>query len=92
MLDLLPNLVRSRIHISQVEGDEPIQAVIEASKNADLTIAGTSRTWGIEKQTLGRYTDELAQDCHSSLLITRRFSRVISHIASFIEEISPVES
>jgi nucleotide-binding universal stress UspA family protein len=92
MLDLLTNLVRSRIYISQVEGTDPIQAVIEASKNADLTIAGTSRTWGIEKQTLGRYTDELAQDCHSSLLITRRFSRVISHIASFIDEISPVES
>jgi Kef-type K+ transport system membrane component KefB/nucleotide-binding universal stress UspA family protein len=88
MLELLPAIVRDRIHITQVEGTEPIQAVIEASKNADLTIAGTSRTWGIEKQTLGRYTDELAQACHSSLLITRRYSRVISHIASFIDDVA----
>lgn len=88
MLELLPAIVRDRIYITQVEGTEPIQAVIEASKNADLTIAGTSRTWGIEKQTLGRYTDELAQACHSSLLITRRYSRVISHIASFIDDVA----
>ncbi|MGL5035097.1 MAG: cation:proton antiporter, partial [Microcystaceae cyanobacterium] len=88
--DLLPDKVRSRIDITPVEGEEPIKRVIEASCNVDLTIAGTSRTWGIERQTLGRYTDELAQECHSSLLITRRYSRVISHIASFLQEEVPV--
>lgn len=86
MLELLPQSVRSRIKITPIEATDPIQAVVEASKQADLTIAGTSPTWGIERQTLGRYTDELARDCHSSLLITRRYSRVISHIASFLDE------
>ena len=87
MLELLPAAVRSRITITQIEDSDPIRAVVEASKQVDLTLAGTSRTWGIERQTLGRYTDELAQNCHSSLLITRRYSRVISHIASFINEV-----
>jgi len=87
MLAILPESVKSRIEIIQIKESEPIKAVIEASRDVDLTIAGTSRTWGIERQTLGRYTDELAQDCHSSLLITRRYSRVISHLASLISEV-----
>jgi len=87
MLEILPEAVRSRIEIIQLKDAEPIKAVVEASREVDLTIAGTSRTWGIERQTLGRYTDELAQDCHSSLLITRRYSRVISHLASLIQEV-----
>ncbi|MGL5803898.1 MAG: cation:proton antiporter, partial [Xenococcaceae cyanobacterium] len=66
MIDLLPESVRSRIQITPVSKENPIEAVIEESRHADLTIAGTSRTWGIERQTLGRYTDELAQECQSS--------------------------
>jgi len=87
MLEILPDAVRSRIEIVQLKDAEPIKVVVEASREVDLTIAGTSRTWGIERQTLGRYTDELAQDCHSSLLITRRYSRVISHLASLVQEV-----
>lgn len=87
LLEILPESVRSRIEIIQLnENTDPIQSVVEASRQVDLTIAGTSRTWGIERQTLGRYTDELAQNCHSSLLITRRYSRVISHLTSLLEE------
>lgn len=52
---------------------------------ADLTIAGTSRTWGIERQTLGVYTDQLARECHSSLLITRRYSPIMSHLTSLFD-------
>jgi len=43
-----------------------------------------SRAWGIERQTLGRYTDQLAIQCRSSLLITRRYSQVTSHLASVL--------
>jgi nucleotide-binding universal stress UspA family protein len=86
MLGILPESVKSRIEIIEITESDPIKTVVEASRDVDLTIAGTSRTWGIERQTLGRYTDELAQDCHSSLLITRRYSRVISHLASLIQE------
>ncbi|MGH8000238.1 MAG: cation:proton antiporter, partial [Brasilonema sp.] len=84
IMEQLPQSVRDRIDIKRVEAIEPIQAVVEASKGVDLTIAGTSRAWGIERQTLGRYTDELAIECRSSLLITRRYSQFTSHIASVI--------
>lgn len=87
MLGILPEAVKSRIEIIEITESDPIKTVVEASRDVDLTIAGTSRTWGIERQTLGRYTDELAQDCHSSLLITRRYSRVISHLTSLIQEV-----
>jgi Kef-type K+ transport system membrane component KefB/nucleotide-binding universal stress UspA family protein len=84
VMERLPDAVRSRIHIQIVQAPEPIQAVVEMSQNVDLTIAGTSRTWGIERQTLGRYTDELAVQCQSSLLITRRYTQVTSHLASVL--------
>ena len=82
----LPPRVSDRIHIQNIEAVEPIQAVIEASAAVDLTIAGTSRAWGIERQTLGRYTDQLAIQCQSSLLITRRYSKVTSHLSSMLEQ------
>jgi Kef-type K+ transport system membrane component KefB/nucleotide-binding universal stress UspA family protein len=85
-IEKLPPKVRSRIEITTVETGDPIQAVIKASVAADLTIAGTSRTWGIERQTLGRYTDKLAKECESSLLITRRYNQVADHLNSLIDE------
>ena len=89
IMDQLPASVVSRIETPIIEAAEPIQAVIAASGNADLTIAGTSREWGIDRQTLGRYTDELAVHCHSSLLITRCYVKVHSHLASVLSEKSP---
>ncbi|BAZ46727.1 sodium/hydrogen exchanger [Chondrocystis sp. NIES-4102] len=85
-IEKLPQEVRSRIEITRVATDDPISAVIQASTNADLTIAGTSRTWGIERQTLGRYTDKLAKECESSLLITRRYNQVAYQLNSLIDE------
>ncbi|MBD2772454.1 cation:proton antiporter [Iningainema tapete] len=85
----LPQNVRSRIDIKVVEAKEPLQAVVAASEVVDLTIAGTSRAWGIERQTLGRYTDELAIHCRSSLLITRRYSQVTSHLTSVLGDSQP---
>jgi Kef-type K+ transport system membrane component KefB/nucleotide-binding universal stress UspA family protein len=84
LMEQLPTNVRDRIDIQIVDAPQPIQAVVEASGLVDLTIAGTSRTWGIERQSLGRYTDELAIKCRSSLLITRRYSQVTSHLASVL--------
>jgi nucleotide-binding universal stress UspA family protein len=83
--NILPADVQNRVEIVDLENDRPIEAVLEASKSVDLTIAGTSRTWGIERQTLGSYTDKLAQDCHSSLLITRRYSPVSDHVRSLVD-------
>ena len=91
MMEQLPSSVRDRIEIKIVQAPDPIQAVVEASKNVDLTIAGTSRTWGIERQTLGRYTDQLAIQCSSSLLIARRYSQVTAHLASMLPDVSSQE-
>jgi Kef-type K+ transport system membrane component KefB/nucleotide-binding universal stress UspA family protein len=88
MIDKLPTNVRDRIKINTVQAPEPIQAVVAASETVDLTIAGTSRAWGIERQTLGRYTDALAIQCRSSLLITRRYSQVTSHLVAILPEVS----
>jgi Kef-type K+ transport system membrane component KefB len=87
MIEQLPTSVRDRIEINMIEAPEPIPAVVAASEGVDLTIAGTSRAWGIERQTLGRYTDALAIQCRSSLLITRRYSQLTSHLASVLPEV-----
>lgn len=84
LMEQLPASLRDRINIQIVASQTPIQSVVEASNLVDLTIAGTSRAWGIERQTLGRYTDELAIECRSSLLITRRYSQVTSNLASVL--------
>lgn len=84
VIEQLPTSVRDRIDIQIVGAPNPVQAVVDASQAVDLTIAGTSRAWGIERQTLGRYTDQLAIQCRSSLLITRRYSKVTSHLASVL--------
>jgi Kef-type K+ transport system membrane component KefB/nucleotide-binding universal stress UspA family protein len=92
MMEQLPDSVRDRIDIKIVEAAEPMQAVVAASQGVDLTIAGTSRAWGIERQTLGRYTDQLAIQCRSSLLITRRYSQVTSHLSSILVDVTTQES
>ena len=86
LIEQLPDSVRSRIEMPIIESSDPIAAVVEASATVDLTIAGTSRAWGIERQTLGRYTDQLAVQCRSTLLITRRYSKVTSHLASILSD------
>ncbi len=91
LLDQLPSKLQQRIHIPAVEILNPIDAVVEASRHADLTIAGASREWGLERQTLGYYTDELAAQCHSSLLITRRYSRVTSHLSSVLNSVASTQ-
>jgi Kef-type K+ transport system membrane component KefB/nucleotide-binding universal stress UspA family protein len=71
ILDGLKQDVRDRIALPIVQTQDPMTAVVEASATADLVIAGVSPTWGLARQSLGRYTDELAVCCQSSLLITR---------------------
>jgi nucleotide-binding universal stress UspA family protein len=77
----LPSDVRNRIQIETIASESLMGNVITASRTADLTIAGTSRNWGVQRHTLGRYTDELALHCNSPLLITRRHSQLTSHLS-----------
>ncbi len=80
----LPGDVRSRIQMDNASGNL-MEAVVTASHRVDLTIAGTSRNWGIQRHSLGRYTDELAQRCHSPLLIARRYSQLTSHLGFLLD-------
>jgi Kef-type K+ transport system membrane component KefB/nucleotide-binding universal stress UspA family protein len=77
----LPSDLRGRIHMETIASESLMGAVITESRTADLTIAGTSRNWGVQRHTLGRYTDELALHCNSPLLITRRHSQLTSHLS-----------
>lgn len=88
LMSHLPDGMRTRVQVSPVDAKNPIEAVVEASGQADLTIAGASREWGLKRQTLGYYADELAVRCLSSLLITRRYSRVTPHLASLLQSSS----
>jgi Kef-type K+ transport system membrane component KefB/nucleotide-binding universal stress UspA family protein len=82
--------VRNRIETPIVETIvDPIQAVVDYSANVDLTIAGASREWGLERQTLGRYADVLSTQCRSSLLITRKYTQVPPHLAAIMARKNP---
>lgn len=86
LLDQIDPAVGRRIETPIITTSDPITAVVEASRSADLTIAGASREWGLERQTLGRYADALANQCHSSLLIARKYSQVTTpHLASLLQ-------
>jgi Kef-type K+ transport system membrane component KefB len=80
----LPGDMRSRIQMDNANGNL-MEAVVTASQRADLTIAGTSRNWGVQRHSLGRYTDELALRCHSPLLIARRYSQLTSHLGFLLD-------
>jgi Kef-type K+ transport system membrane component KefB/nucleotide-binding universal stress UspA family protein len=81
----LDNYGRQRIENTVVESSEALASIVDYSRSASLTIAGASRGWGLERQTLGEYTDALALNCHSSLLITRKYSQLTSpHLTSLL--------
>jgi len=86
IIDVLPAEARSRLEIQTVcaEEEKPIQLAIKFSALVDLTLAGTSGEWGIARQSLGRYTDELAIHCQSPLLITRCYLKARSHLVSVL--------
>jgi Kef-type K+ transport system membrane component KefB len=90
-LELLSPEISDRIKISLVSNNA-ISAVIEASETADLTIAGVSREWGLERRTFGKYTDQLAVKCQSAMLITRKHKLASSHLSGILTEVKDEQS
>lgn len=88
IINLLPVYIQEKIKITHLENDKPLSDLIAYSATFDLTIAGANKTWGIERQNLGRYTDVLAQECQSPLLIARRYSPVVHHINSLLNPLN----
>jgi nucleotide-binding universal stress UspA family protein len=81
ILTNLPRQISDRIGVKNLSPEVAVERAIEASQRADLTLMGTSRTWGLQR-TLGRYADALAVECHSPALIVRRYSKLNTHIAN----------
>jgi Kef-type K+ transport system membrane component KefB len=90
-LELLSPQISDRIKISLVSNNA-ISAVIEASETADLTIAGVSHEWGLERRTFGKYTDQLAVKCQSAMLITRKHKLASSHLSGILTEVKDEQS
>lgn len=90
-LEQLPTQISDRIKISLVSNNA-IEAVIEASEAADLTIAGVSREWGLERRTFGKYTDQLAVKCQSAMLVTRKHKLSPSHLAKILPKVEDEQS
>ncbi|GAC1463286.1 MAG: cation:proton antiporter [Chamaesiphon sp.] len=84
LMEQLPITVQERVETHKLPSESSFSTVIDASAQAHLTIAGASREWGLERQTLGRYADELAVQCRSSLLITRKHQSSTPHLTSML--------
>jgi hypothetical protein len=80
LLANLPAEMSARIKTSTLTTTDPISKIEEISQRVDLTITGIGRSWGRRKPLLDNYTDRLATNCASSLLIARRYSQFNSHL------------
>ena len=85
LLDNLPPEIRTRIEILKIDTFDPIATIGHISGRVDLTIAGIGRTWRRRTPNLDIYTDKLALQCVSSLLIARRHSQFSSHLSFILE-------
>jgi Kef-type K+ transport system membrane component KefB len=86
LLENLPAEMSARIQISTLDAIDPIPKIVDISRHVDLTITGIGRTWGRRKPILDSYTDRLAIQCASSLLIARRYSQFSSHLSFVLED------
>jgi hypothetical protein len=86
LLESLPAEISTRITISTIEAVDPIPKIEELSRQVDLTITGIGREWGRRKPILDNYTDRIAIQCVSSLLIARRYSQFSSHLSFVLED------
>jgi nucleotide-binding universal stress UspA family protein len=55
-----------------IEGDSPVDVVIEQAKEFELVIIGVAEEWGLESQLLGFRAERVAREVACSLLIVRK--------------------
>jgi nucleotide-binding universal stress UspA family protein len=60
------------VSLRTVEGDSPVDVVIEHAKDFDLIVIGVAEEWGLESQLLGFRAERIAREVASSLLIVRK--------------------
>jgi nucleotide-binding universal stress UspA family protein len=61
--------IRADVHV--VESATPIDAVIRAAAEHDLTVLGVGENWELEPHVFGLRSERLAEQCPSSLLVVR---------------------
>jgi Kef-type K+ transport system membrane component KefB/nucleotide-binding universal stress UspA family protein len=55
-----------------IEGDSPVDVVIDQAREFELVIIGVAEEWGLESQFLGFRAERVAREVASSLLIVRK--------------------
>jgi Kef-type K+ transport system membrane component KefB/nucleotide-binding universal stress UspA family protein len=55
-----------------IEGDSPVDVVIEQAKEFELVVIGVAEEWGLESQLLGFRAERVAREVACSLLIVRK--------------------
>jgi len=82
---------QERVNLECVNlGQDPIEGMVEASRQASLLVVGTSPQWGTERHLFGPTPEELMTRCSSSLLIARHHRSVTPHLESLRLTSSPV--
>jgi nucleotide-binding universal stress UspA family protein len=60
------------VTLRNIEGDSPVDLVVEESKDFDLVVIGVAEEWGLESQLLGFRAERIAQEITAPLLIVRK--------------------
>ncbi len=60
------------VSLKTVEGDSPVDVVIEQAKEFELVVIGVAEEWGLESQLLGFRAERVAREVACSLLIVRK--------------------
>ncbi len=60
------------VTVSTVEGESPVDVVLERANDFDLVVIGVAEEWGLESHLLGFRAERIAQQASCSLLIVRK--------------------
>jgi nucleotide-binding universal stress UspA family protein len=60
------------VTLRTIEGESPVEVVIEQAKEFELVVIGVAEEWGLESQLLGFRAERVAREVASSLLIVRK--------------------
>jgi nucleotide-binding universal stress UspA family protein len=60
------------VQLRTVEGDSPVDVVIEQSREFEMVVIGVAEEWGLESQLLGFRAERVAREVACSLLIVRK--------------------
>jgi Kef-type K+ transport system membrane component KefB/nucleotide-binding universal stress UspA family protein len=60
------------VSMRTVEGDSPVDVVIEQAKEFELVVIGVAEEWGLESQLLGFRAERVAREVACSMLIVRK--------------------